>query len=133
MAKLDSCLAVVIILLLPIVLSCSKRQAAPDSRQAAIDSFKRRMEAFEKGDRDLAVTCFTEAIRLDPKMVEAYSNKGEFDKAVADFTEAIRLVPDVPQPYLGRAKAHRALGDEEKAAADERKAEELSEGKGSQH
>ena len=51
--------------------------------------------------------------------------KGKLDKAVAHFTEAIRLAPTRPEPYLRRAAAYRSLGEEEKAAADERKAQEL--------
>jgi formylglycine-generating enzyme required for sulfatase activity len=54
----------------------------------------------EKGEYDKAIADCTEAIRLDPKHVEAYHNrgvaywnKGEYDKAIADFTEAIRLEP----------------------------------------
>ena len=92
MAELHSCLAVVIVLVMPMVLSCSKRQAAPDNRQAAIDSLNRG---------------------------NAYNGKGEYDKAIADCNEAIRLAPTIPEWYSFRAKAYRALAEEEKAAADD--------------
>ncbi len=194
MAKLHSCSVVVIVLLMPMVLSCS-------NREAAIDSCDRGVEAADNGDYDLAIVCFTEAIRLDPNLATAYYNRGctyddmgkydkaiadyneairldpkyaeayynravaydhkgeydraiadlteairlnpedaeaaygnrgviyfeksEYDKAIADFTEAIILAPTRPQPWLNRAAAYRALGNEENAAADERKAKEL--------
>jgi tetratricopeptide (TPR) repeat protein len=55
-----------------------------------------------------------------------YGEKGDHEKAVADYTEAIRLAPDDPIGYFQRAQAYRALGDEEQAASDERKAQELT-------
>ena len=84
-------LAVAIMLLLPMVMSCSKRQAA-------IDNYNRGVAALEAGDYDLAITCFDEAIRIDPKLAKAYTNRGfvynemgEYDRAITDCTEAIRL------------------------------------------
>jgi tetratricopeptide (TPR) repeat protein len=56
---------------------------------------------------------------------EAYLDMGNHNKAIVDFSEAIRLCADDPLDYVGRAKAYRALGDEGKAAEDERKAKLL--------
>ena len=68
---------------------------------AAEKAFQKGLEALHKGDSDLAVVCFTEAIRLMPDYVEAYYNrgiayddKGDREKAIADYDEAIRLQPD---------------------------------------
>ena len=51
-----------------------------------------------KGDADLAIADYTEAIRLDPKYANAYYNrgltweiKGKKDSAIADHIEADRL------------------------------------------
>ena len=55
----------------------------------------------------------------------SYGSKGELDKALADFTEAIRLKPAQPIFYVSRGQFYRGLGDEAKAAADEKKAKEL--------
>ena len=109
MAKPQSCFVVVIVLLLPIVLSCSEKETV-------MDSYDRGVEALMNGDYDLAVTCFTEVIRLDPRDPAAYSNrgmaydeKGEFGKAIADYTEAIRLDPNLAAAYNNRAEAHEIL------------------------
>jgi tetratricopeptide (TPR) repeat protein len=56
-----------------------------------------------KGEQDKAIADCAEAIRLDPKLAEAYYNrgfsyaeKGEYNKAIADYTEAIQLDPTTP-------------------------------------
>ena len=91
-----------------------------------------------KGDRDRAMTDFTDAIRLDPDSSLAYSNRGilwrekkDIDRAIADFTDAIRIeaLPksDLPGPgyvnvYTNRGLAWQAKGDWDHALADYTKA-----------
>jgi Flp pilus assembly protein TadD len=55
----------------------------------------------------------------------SYDAKAEHKKAIADYTEAIRLEPTQPVFYKARAISYRAIGDEAKAASDEKKAQEL--------
>ena len=124
MPKTYSCVVVVAVLV-PMVLSCSKREAA-------LDSYNLGTEALEKEDYDLAITCFTEAIRLDPRMAEAYNNrayayseKGDYDQAIADLTEAIRLDPNLAAAYDNRGRAYGDKGEFDKAIADHTKAIQL--------
>jgi tetratricopeptide (TPR) repeat protein len=74
--------------------------------------------AQKKGDLKSAITNFSEAIRLDPKLVTAYNNRGlvyyekhELDKAIADFNEAIRLDPKLTSAYGHRADAYEDKGN----------------------
>src|SRR4029077_14037182 len=70
-------------------------------------SYENRGNAYhDKGDMDRAIADYTEAIRLDPKNVNAYGHrgvtyrdKGDLDLAIADFTEVIRLVPKGAHGY----------------------------------
>jgi hypothetical protein len=65
---------VVGILLLPMALSCADQKPAGD--QAANASFNQGVEALDKNEFDRAIADFTEAIRLDPKLPQAYHNRG---------------------------------------------------------
>jgi len=85
MSKGYSRFAVVVTLLLPMVLSCSNREAARNSHDRGI-------EALGREDYDLAITCFTEAIRFDRRYAQAYNtwgyaynHVGEYDHAIADY------------------------------------------------
>ena len=63
-----------------------------------------------KGEYDIALADYNEAIRLDPNLAVAYYDRGnvwfdmqEYDKALADYNEAIRLDPQDTSAHNGRA------------------------------
>jgi tetratricopeptide (TPR) repeat protein len=75
-------------------------------------------EAYERGDSDLAIDCYTEAIQLDQECVQAYCNrgvaygrKGDHIKAIADLTEAIRLDPKCARTYKGVGRRFHCQGN----------------------
>ena len=78
----------------------------------------------DKGNVDLAIAGYSEAIRLDPRSKYYYDRgfvlytKKNYDRAIADFNEAIRLDPKHDLALYYRAGAHRAKGDAARAAAD---------------
>ena len=66
-----------------------------------------------------------EAIRLNPDLVEAYSNRGvakaelgQYEAAIADYDEAIRLKPDHVEAYINRGIAKTVLGLKDEARKD---------------
>ena len=70
--------------------------------------YSRGCQYGEKGDRDRMIADFTEAIRLNPKLRQAFSARarstlafGEFDKAIADFNEAAKLDPQRAECIVG--------------------------------
>jgi tetratricopeptide (TPR) repeat protein len=93
---------------------------------------------FGKGDLDLAIADFTEAIKLDGKSSTAYDNRGvawgrekEYAKAIADYDKAIELDPKFANAWNDRAweeaTAQEAkFRDGKKAVTDATKALELS-------
>jgi len=98
---------------------------AAASADAAADAFQKGKSCLEKGDSDAAIAAFSEAIRLDQKLANAFSyrgiayeNKGDMEKAIADYTEAIRLDPKTYLAYYNRGIAYAKKDDFDKAIAD---------------
>jgi tetratricopeptide (TPR) repeat protein len=79
------------------------------SGSSADEDFQRGLAALEKGDNDLAITCFTAVIKSNPKNDEAYARRGaahfakhDYEHAVKDFRESIRLNPNSAQWHYNR-------------------------------
>jgi Tfp pilus assembly protein PilF len=88
----------------------------PATRRAT--AYLRRGVAYEELNRGLAraISDYSDAIRLDPMLAEAYgrrglayASRGEDDMAVADLDTALRLDPHVLAPYTYRIFRSRGL------------------------
>jgi lipoprotein NlpI len=86
----------------------------------------------EKGDYDHAIQDYDQAIRLDPKNINAYNNrgnvykaKGDNDRAVADYSEAIGLNPKSADAYFNRGRLYLYGGSVAMAQADFKQANAL--------
>jgi protein O-mannosyl-transferase len=86
----------------------------------------------ERGQYQLAINDFDEAIRLKPDMAEAYNNRGgiystlgQYRLAINDFDEAIRLKPDLAEAYFGRGGAYLLQSNNKLGCRDAQKACEL--------
>jgi Tfp pilus assembly protein PilF len=97
---------------------------------AFIDSGKR---AVVKGDLERAVRDFSEAIRLDPKYPDSYSERGqamfklgETERAIADYSAAIQRDPQFGTALRSRGMAYLYRGTPDLALADLSKAIELT-------
>jgi uncharacterized protein YjbI with pentapeptide repeats len=62
--------------------------ACPDQNSLAVDSYKRGIDWFIKGDNDRAIADFNKAIALDPKLTAAYRGRGRSSFNIADFKKA---------------------------------------------
>jgi tetratricopeptide (TPR) repeat protein len=81
--------------------------------------------AFQKGDLDLAIDYYTEAIRIDSSYAEAYGSRGmvhnwkrEYDLAISDCTDAIKLNSDYAEAYSARGYAYSMSKEPDKAVED---------------
>lgn len=89
---------------------------------------EKKMEAINAlGDGDLqkAISLFTEAIKLNPRLAILYAKRASVyvklqkpNAAIRDCDRAIEINPDSAQPYKWRGTAHRLLGHWEEAAHD---------------
>jgi tetratricopeptide (TPR) repeat protein len=100
-------------------------QHAQQVKKEARIHYSQAVATANRGEPDKAIVELTEAIRLDPRLVEAlvsrahyYVSKHESDKAMADCTEAIRVDPKHATAYEFRAVVHNIKGDHDKAIAD---------------
>ena len=78
-----------------------------------------------KGEHDIAIADYNEAIRLEPNEAVVFHNRGsawsakkDYEKAIADYNEAIRLDPKFATAYINRGLAWHNKKDYEKAIAD---------------
>jgi len=78
-----------------------------------------------KGNIDLAILDYNQALQLDPQYAiaynsrgNAYHDKGDNDLAIADYNQALRLDPSLIAAYNGRADAYAAKGNYAFAVAD---------------
>lgn len=86
-------------------------EASGPNRRAAF--YNRGIAYRHKGQNDLAIQDFDQAIRLRPTDAEAFNNRaiaydedGKFDRAIQDFAQAIRLKPDYAEAYYNRGNAY---------------------------
>lgn len=82
-------------------------------------------KASRSGDHARAITFFTDALVLDPELLNAYLQRGfchtlqhEYEEAVADFTAVIERKSDHLWAYTSRGSAFNKLGRYELAMHD---------------
>ncbi|QWG14918.1 caspase family protein [Bradyrhizobium sediminis] len=80
---------------------------------------------YDKGEHDIAIADFNDALRIGPPSGIIYHNRGnafrsrgDYAKAIADYDSAIRLGPKDAFTYQNRGSAKQALGDLDGALAD---------------
>ena len=107
-------------------------ELAPDSPDSEDAYYKQGLAHEGKGEPDRAIDDYSNAIKLNPRLVEAYNNrgiiyssKGELDRAIGDYNQAIKLRPQFADGYNNRGNAYFSKGDYERAIDDFGKAIEL--------
>jgi tetratricopeptide (TPR) repeat protein len=84
------------------------------------------------GQYDAAISDYTSAIRLDPRLIDyrnrsyAYEQTGDYVRALADLNEAINLDPKDSMLYLDRASLYGQSGEVQAAQADLDKAADIN-------
>ncbi len=100
--------------------------------QSAYIEFYRAFTYQDKGDNDEAIKHYTEAIRLNPNLVEAYNNRGlayyrkdDYDQAIQDYSKAIDLNPNYAKAHYSRGIVYYRKGELDEAFQDFTRAIEL--------
>lgn len=107
--------------------AASKPTPSPDDLTAE-EWFNRGLSR-DESDLEGKIADYTNAIRLNPRHGEAYSNRGrsyyllnKYEEALADHTEAIGIDRTIATRWYNRAITRRALGDNEGAVEDHNEA-----------
>ena len=84
--------------------------------------FDQGQEYAKKRSWDLAIAAYQQAVRAEPKFVEAWNGLGhacrkakQYDKALNAYKQAITLKQDYANPHEYLARTYVALGDKEAA------------------
>jgi tetratricopeptide (TPR) repeat protein len=99
-----------ILIILPIVLSflfsCASTQPKQDESRDAKFYNNRGIAFAEKGQYDLAISDFNQAIAIDPMYSKPYNNRGivyrrreQYHQAISDFNKAISMNPLDAEAY----------------------------------
>jgi predicted Zn-dependent protease len=109
------------------IAACTKvtRDAEAPARIRAAAFFRLGAIFQAKGDQDLAINHFSEAIRLDPKSAKSFKSRGDTywqkkddDNALADYAQAIELDPKDASTYVHRARIWAGRNNLDAAIAD---------------
>ncbi|OKO72102.1 peptidase C14, caspase catalytic subunit p20 [Bradyrhizobium sp. NAS80.1] len=80
---------------------------------------------YDKGEFEIAITDFDDALKLGPpsgiifhNRGNAWRGKGDYAKAIADYDATIKMQPNSVFSYQNRGSAKKALGDLDGALAD---------------
>lgn len=89
-------------------------------------------EYLAQGDLDSAEAFFTEALKRNPNMFQAFFSrglarrgKGDLAAAIGDFGSCLEISPAFPGGLVARALAHEAIGRREQALEDLQRAAEV--------
>ncbi len=94
--------------------------------------YNRGLEKVKQGNCQGAIEDLTQALRYNPKLIEAYiergvcrSRKGDRQGGIEDFTKAIKINSSRSDAYFSRVKVRAEIGEILGAIADYQKANEL--------
>lgn len=99
---------------------------------SGVKHYNRGVEKVKQGDCKGAIEDFTQALRYNPKLIEAYiergvcrSQGGDGQGGIEDFTKAVQINSSRADAYFSRVKVRAEIGEILGAIADYQKAAEL--------
>ena len=129
MSAIKLCRLILSVLCLVFIISIVNCYGA---KEKAEDFYEQGKKYSSAENSDHAIYNYSEAIKLNPKLVKAYNNRGvayvwrkQYDLAIADFNKAIKLDPKNSKAYNNRAIAYWYKGEINKARQDVQKAQSL--------
>ncbi len=99
----------------------------PENLSIAYENLAHQL--LRKNDIDGAIAAYSEAISVNPKNAQAWTNRGarfrskkEYKRAIEDHTRAIELDRNHKDAWFNRGYVYQEIGEKDKAIADYRQA-----------
>ena len=130
--KIDNPIRAIVIIACSILLSCATtRQTQFKSSDA--EAYNNRGFAYcEMGQYDQAISDFSKAIEINPRLAHAYNNRGwayikkwQYDQAISDFNKTIEIDPGFAEAYFNRAVVYFFKEEYDKSLVNVIKAQQL--------
>lgn len=97
----------------------------PNASADAQTYYNQGMARYQHNDYRGAIADFTQAVRLDPHLTQAFHQRArarfllkDYRGALADFSQTVRLDPHDAKAFEGKCLAHIMLGDDRDAVLD---------------
>ena len=111
--NINNSIRVILIVACSILCSCATiQQRQLKSRDAAVFN-NRGFTYCEIGQYDQAISDFSKAIEINPRLAHAYNNRGaaylykaQYDQAISDLSKAIEIDPRFKHAYNNRGWAY---------------------------
>ena len=123
---------IILLIVLFFLLSCVSKQKVKTELRDAEFYFNRGVTSYKKGQLDQAISDYTNALEINPRLAEAYYRrgiayvkKGQLDQAISDFTKAFEINPRYAEAYYSRGVAYYFKREYGKSWKDVEKAQSL--------
>ena len=130
--NINSSIRVILIIACSILFSCTTTQQMQLKSNDAEVYNNRGFAYCQIGQYDQAISDFSKAIEINPRLAHAYNNRGwayikkwQYDQAVSDFNKTIEIDPGFVEAYFNRAIVYFLVEEYDKSLLDVIKAQQL--------
>jgi len=133
--NINNSIGVILIVVCSILFSCATTQQTQLSSNDAVAYNNRGFDYFQTGHYDQAISDFSKAIEINPRLAHAYNNRGavylyksQYDQAISDLSKAIEINPRLAHAYNNRGWAYVKKQQYDQAISDFSKTIEIDPG-----
>jgi len=130
--NINNSIGVILIVACSILFSCATTQQTQLKSNDAVVHNNRGFDYCQIGHYDQAISDFSKAIEINPRLAHAYNNRGwayikkwQYDQAISDFSKTIEIDPRFVEAYFHRAVGYFLVEEYEKSLLDVIKAQQL--------